>query len=57
MEGKERSAEKSVTSEQLNQALEKELIPDFYEEQFGLTQKVFEHILSPNFDQRVSLSG
>jgi hypothetical protein len=47
----------SISLEELNQALEKELISQFYEEEFQLNSNVFEHILSPNFDERVGGVG
>ena len=43
-----------MTSEKVFEALEKDLISEFYEEEFHLNQNVFQHIMSPNFDKRVS---
>lgn len=39
--------------EHLFQILDKELISEFYEERFELNSKVFEHIMSPNFEKKV----
>ena len=53
MEGEDIPAKSSITLEELNQAMEKDLISQFYEEEFHLNHNVFEHILSPNFENRV----
>ena len=41
--------------EKLFHELNKELISEFYEDTFHLSERVFEHILSPNFEKKVIL--